>query len=550
MAFSNAYDCRFTENNATKYGGAIYASNVTNCTFTGNNADVGGVIYKGNATNCTFTGNQVTGFGGAIANGTAYNCKFTQNDANYGGAIYDGNVYNCTFDENYAAFNGGVIYLGNAYNCIFSKNKAWYDGGAIYNGSAYNCTFTGNNATTGDGGAIYNGSAYNCTFAGNYAQYDGGAMWKGNACLCNFNGDTTYETNIIPAIINVLNYTSTYRSEERLKFNLTADNILLDGINTTIRIYQNDSLITTVYGLTGEGWVVDLIPGEYTAVLSLTDYPDEQSVNATIKVLKGNTTLVIDPISDVKVGQEVIINYTTNSNGTVTIKVNGQEISGNTFTPTNEGIYNVTVEVTGNDYYTAASNETRFKAKLASKITASPVTTIYNVGKNLIITLKDETGKPIKNAVLTVNLDGAKKYTTDAKGQIKINVGTLTPKTYTAKISYAGSDIIIGSTASVKVTVKKATPKITAKRASYKVKVRTKKYSAIFKDNKNKAIKSTKVSLKVNGKNYITKTNGKGQAVFKITNLRKKGTYTGVITFPANKYYNKVSKKIRISVRN
>ena len=187
--------------------------------------------------------------------------------------------------------------------------------------------------------------------------------------------------------------------------------------------------------------------------------------------------------------------------------------------------------------------------KLASKITASPVTTTYNVGKYLVITLKDSNGKSISGAVLTVNLGGSKKYTTNDNGQVKINVATLIPKTYNAKITYAGSDNIKGSTGSVKVTVKKAKPKITAKAARYKLNVKTKKYTAIFKDNKNRAIKNTKVTLKVYGKTYSVKTNSKGQGVFKITNLKKIGSYIAVITFPANKYYNKLTKKVKIIVK-
>ena len=78
---------------------------------------------------------------------------------------------------------------------------------------------------------------------------------------------------------------------------------------------------------------------------------------------KTNTTVSITPISDVKVGKEVTINYTTNSNGTATIKVNGQPITDNKFTPTTTGTYNVIVEVAENDYYTAGSNETTFTAE-------------------------------------------------------------------------------------------------------------------------------------------------------------------------------------------
>ena len=553
-----------------------------------------------------------------------YNINFINANAEFGGALEYGDAYNCIFTNNKCEYGGGAIYQGNAFNCTFIGNSA-FSGGAIYQGNAYNSTFI-NNTGFEFGGALFEGTAVNCTFTDNDA-LSGQAICEGTGILCRFYNNTCELTTIVPASINVLNYTSPYKSGEKLIFNLTADDMLFDGFNTTIKIYNNGSLVKTVYAFTGVGWIVDLGVGEYTAVLSLTDYPDENSSNATINISKGNTTVVINPINDTIVGKEIVINYTTNSNGTVTIKVNGQPITGNKFTPTKNGTYNVTVEVAENDYYTAGYNETTFTAektnttvtitpisnvvvgqevtinyttnsngtvtikvngqpitgnkftpttvgtynvtvevaendyytaasnqttfnveKLASKITVSPVSTIYNVGKYLVITLKDQNGNAIKNAVLIVNLGGSKNYKTDKNGQVKINVANLVPKTYTAKITYAGSDSYNGSTGSAKVTVKKAKPKITAKSASFKLKVKTKKYTVIFKDNKNKALKKTKVTFKVGGKTYTVKTNNKGHGVFKITNLKKKGAYIGVITIPTNKYYNKVTKKVKITV--
>ena len=648
----NAYNCNFNENNAED-GGAIHSGNATNCTFTHNTAGTGGAIYNGNANNCNFNennafqggaiyaanGNNATNCnfnennatnGGAISFGGANNCTFIGNNASHGGAMYFSTASNCNFNENNANY-GGAIFSGDANNCTFIGNNAKNNGGAIYNGNATNCNFNENNATNGgaiyNGYKMYNGNAINCTFYNNTAS-EGQAIYNGKAILCRFNRNTNYNTTIIYATINVLNYNSTYQSGEKLKFNLTAEYKLFYGFNTTIEIYKNGSLVKTVYGLTGEGWIVDLNPGNYTAVLSLTDYPEEQTAKANITVLKGDTTIVINPIINPEIGKEIIITYTTNSNGTVTIKVNGQPITDAKFTPTKGGIYNVTVEIAENDYYTAATNQTTFTVektnttilispiidyvvgktipitytsnsngtatikvngevipdgnftptkagtynltieiaendyytaatnqttftvgKLASQIITSPVTTTYNVGKNLVITLKDENGKPIANATVTVNLGSSKKYTTDAKGQIKINVATLTPKTYNAKITYAGSDNYKSSTKTVKVTVKKATPKITAKSASYKLKIKTKKYTVNLKDNINKPLKNTKVTLKVNGKTYSVKTNSKGQGVFKITNLKKKGSYTAIITVPANTYYNKVTKNVKITVK-
>ena len=292
--------------------------------------------------------------------------------------------------------------------------------------------------------------------------------------------------------------------------------------------------------------------GTYNLTIEIAenDYYTAATNQTTFTVEKTNTTILISPIIDYVVGETIPITFTSNSNGTATIKVNGEVIPDGNFTPTKAGTYNLTIEIAENDYYTAATNQTTFTVgKLASQIITSPVTTTYNVGKYLVITLKDSNGKPISGAVLTVSLGGSKKYNTNANGQVKINVATLTPKTYNAKITYGGSDSIKGSTGSVKVTVKKATPKITAKAASYKLRVKTKKYTAIFKDNKNRAIKNTKVTLKVYGKTYSVKTNSKGQGVFKITNLKKMGSYIAVITFPANKYYNKVTKKVKIIVK-
>ena len=560
----------FTGNNAVN-GGAVYIENsigsFINSTFTGNNAMYGGAvnIYTGSGSfiNSTFTNNNATNGGAVfIENGSFINSTFTGNDAVYGGAVYieNGSFINSTFTGNHALYAGGAVYIenGSFINSIFTNNNAGV-GGAVFieNGSFINSTFTGNDAIYG--GAInlhgVSGSFINSTFTGNNATYDGGAICilqgNGTAILCRFNkdSDTICNVTVIPAILNVLNYTSTYQSGEKLEFNLTADNMVLDGFNTTVDIYKDSALIYTVYGLTGEGWIVDLSPGEYTAVLSLTDHPDVNSSNATISISLGNTTVVIEPIINPKIGKEITINYTTNSNGTATIKVNDEVIPDAKFTPGTLGIYNVVVEVTENEYYKAGSNKTTFAIKLNSEITASPVSTTYNVGKYMVITLKDSNGKHINDAVLTVNLGSVKKYTTNANGQVKINVGTLVPKTYNAKITYAGSNIYESSTGSVKVIVKKAKPKITAKSTHFKFKIKTKKYTAIFKDNKNKALKNTKVTLKVNGKTYSVKTNNKGQSVFKITNLRKIGSYIAVITVPANKYYNKVTKNVKITVK-
>lgn len=83
---------------------------------------------------------------------------------------------------------------------------------------------------------------------------------------------------------------------------------------------------------------------------------------------KINATVIINHIDNITIGQSIFINYTTDSDGIVTIKVNGTPVSVGNFTPDKSGIYNVTIEVGESDLYTAASNETTFTVEKLESI--------------------------------------------------------------------------------------------------------------------------------------------------------------------------------------
>ena len=92
-------------------------------------------------------------------------------------------------------------------------------------------------------------------------------------------------------------------------------------------------------------------------------------------------------------------------------------------------------------------------------------------------------------------------------------------------MNFTGDKNYVGSDATTTVKINKEASKLTAAKKTYKAKVKTKKYTVTLKDSKGKAIKKAKVTLKVKGKTYKATTNAKGQATFKIKNLKKKGTY-------------------------
>ena len=288
-------------------------------------------------------------------------------------------------------------------------------------------------------------------------------------------------------------------------------------------------------------------------------YAAAENKTIIINVSLDNASVTVDNNTlDLKVGETSAINatkhpdtimlditYTSSNNSVVTVDKKG------IVTAVGEGTAVITVEVGDDEIY--AKNSTTVNvtvSKVSTEIESSAVTTVYNVDKNLIVTLKDANGNPIRGANITVDLNGEKTYTTDKKGQITVSTKGLAPKAYTAKITFNGNSTHDKSTKDVKVTVKKATPKITAKAKTFKTTTKTKKYSIVLKNNVNKPIKKATVYLKVNGKTYKATTNSKGKATFKITKLNKAGKFKATVTYKGNKYYNKATKKVTIKVKS
>ena len=280
----------------------------------------------------------------------------------------------------------------------------------------------------------------------------------------------------------------------------------------------------------------------------------------------------VDSVVDISSSEKgvVVIALTDNSSApiagaTVKYTVNGGEEQ--TITTGEDGkatITGLTGEVTiavnyeGNESFKPISDSKFFNfteepvvpAKVATKITAPKVSAVYNVAKNLVITLTDKDGKALANKKVTVKVGTiSKTLTTNTKGQVSLNVATLVPKTYTATVKFAGDDAYLASSVSPKLVVSKAKPKITAKAKTFKVKVKTKKYTVTLKNNKGKVMKKVKLTLKVGKKTYKATTNSKGKATFKITKLTKKGKYTATVKFAGSKYYKALSKKVKVTVK-
>lgn len=179
-------DCFFTENWATRSGGAIAmggrSPSFTDCHFTSNqsNGPGGGIDVSSGSptfTNCTFFANRGSVGGGMVTystNSTLKGCAFTGNLASIGGGLYlfqsNSTITNSTFTANLTGSGGGGMALyasgANVTNTIFVANTTGSTGGGMLNtlssATVTNCTFSGNQARS-DGGGMYSQLAGNVT---------------------------------------------------------------------------------------------------------------------------------------------------------------------------------------------------------------------------------------------------------------------------------------------------------------------------------------------------------------------------------------------------
>ena len=565
----NVTNCNFSYNTANQNGGAIFSrndANINNCIFIINTANVksGGAIYiegSVNVTNCNFTGNYAPSasaiyFQSYSSTKTVSNSTFLNNKANADGFQIEliDNKIEIVFKGHDNLIN--AIYSNTDVNLI---NVTYWGANGITNTDDY-CP----SRSSGEAGqnisvrCFINGNIFNTTKT---TDADGKIVLEdvaGGYFIIVRHDENSYYTGFETINTNMeiyANVTETITTNKTV--NITAkSNIEPEIMPGQLRfVLPHGGEIDAAYATEGVWW----------AIYTFDDYNDYEISgryvgldnvvinNALISVIKANSTVnVSDAV--LNYGESINVTVTTEGATGFTAKINDNNVTvvDNYTIPIfglDVGTYTLTVTTIPDENHSPVTKTATITVnKLKTQLTANAITTTYNINKDLVITLKDANGNVLSGVSVTVDLNGAKTYTTDSNGQVKVSTKGLAPKAYTAKITFNGNTSYEQSTKDVKVTVNKATPKLTAKAKTFKSSVKTKKYTITLKDNTGKAIKKAKVTLKVKGKTYKATTNSKGKATFKITKLTKKGTYKATITFKGDKFYKKVSKKTKIKV--
>ena len=583
-------NCTFVKNSAKSGAGAVYeVESIIESRFINNSAGLGGAVYNAYLIDdCTFTDNSASNIAGAIYIGKETysrkgslitNSRFTNNYANYSGAIYlridEGGLYDvsinvtsCNFSNNHANISGGAMYMAGK---ILIENSEFYDNSGKYGGAIYmeykgdyivrNSKFLKNSALYGgaidllgidDEKSMTHVSFTSCEFANNFANYSGGAIYTDSECLIsdsNFANNSARWGSTIYAVGYFDLRNSVIKSNEdapiRFGYHYRQDNTCYGELN--LKNNRIDYEYASVFY--GEDEVqckvplnlvfnnVGVIKGQYIRVCRFED--EDGNPFAPWKAANLILTLTDQNGRQNSLNLEYAMEFggyylNTSSIGYGTYSINGV-LSSN-------GVISSYTVKPGILYVSDESGRTM-------PVLSSPgLIKTYGQNGDLWVSLKDSYGKPIANTLVRISLNGkVLSVITNANGQASLAVD-LPPNTYDAYISVDGNGLYFSSAITSKVVIKKANVKVIAKKKTFKLKTKTKKYAITLKDSYGKALKNVWVKIKIKKKTFKAKTNAKGKATFKLK-ITKKGNYKANINFAGNAYYNKVTKKVKITVK-
>ena len=442
-------------------------------------------------------------------------------------------ITNCTFINNHAP-SGGAVQLQGWDNvisdCVFIGNTADRGAAIELSTAAYNnitgCVFYDNDifASQADGCEINNNIFFNSTIAFDWTRnYNIDNNWFGNNAT-NYDEMPVHEDYTInswlflnatadPDTISIIDtsdiifklYVYNPNSGDVSEYDsglLYPVNLNVTAINGTINkntVKLGEPIIFGPFALGSGSVTASIENANYMSIITVIKIQTEITGNAITATYNDNKDLVItlkdsdgNPVSGVNVTVDLngAKTNTTDSNGQVKVSSKGLAPKA----------YTAKITFNGNTNYAKSTKDIKVTVKKATpKLTAKKKTfkTIPKTKKYTIV-LKDNTGKAIKKAKVTLKVKGKTyKATTNSKGKATFKITKLNKKgTYKATITYKGNKYY----------------KKVSKKAKIKVIVT---FKTVSKGSKNKAtVKEIQQALKDHGyylsyKGHYLKVDGK-----------------------------------------
>ncbi|MBO6275120.1 MAG: Ig-like domain repeat protein, partial [Methanobrevibacter sp.] len=193
----------------------------------------------------------------------------------------------------------------------------------------------------------------------------------------------------------------------------------------------------------------DLSSGVYNVKATYIETVDGRTLfyegTSVFTVSKIDSSISINPIKDIKVGENVTIEFNvlpSGVNGTIDVYVNGKHYSVNVTNPKltisglGEGIIPVRAVYNGDDKYLSSTNETNFtvyKNSVTPKIDVNNIQ--INETVNITVTLhEDATG------YVLININGTHFYADVINGTAKYIIPSTKSGTFSVNATYLGDD--------------------------------------------------------------------------------------------------------------
>lgn len=333
---------------------------------------------------------------------------------------------------------------------------------------------------------------------------------------------------------------------------------VLSGKKILFNVTNKNKVYTRTTDSKGQARFTYAYAGTYKLIISFAGDKSYSSskMNSTIKIAKSSTNLKVKTnkvprttslivtltnkdgvlLANKKISFKIphwknkVYTKKTDSNGQARLTINA------------ERKFAAVISYAGTDNFAKSScKATIYPKKCGTELSYK---TLVQYGSNYIVTLKKKVdGHPIKNRKVSIKISNkGKSYTkkTNSKGQVSIPIGDLGK--LKMKISFAGDDVFVKSSASPNVTVEKGATKIIAPTNVGK----GFKYVVTLKNSAGKVLSNRKVVITINNKTYTKTTNSKGEVSLSLG--LKKGSYPLKIKYAGSKNYNSsnVSKTLKV----
>ena len=161
----------------------------------------------------------------------------------------------------------------------------------------------------------------------------------------------------------------------------------------------------------------------------------QANVSQTFNASKNDATISLDQFVDVKIGDTIAIVPVTNSDGALTIRVNGEIVDGN-YTVRSNGTYVVTADTAETEMYNSAHAETSFivfKNNSSVEVTVDAAKALKESFANIKVT-DGATGEII------VKLDNTEIYKGLVNETDRVSLGNLGAGNHNLAVTYLGDD--------------------------------------------------------------------------------------------------------------